>query len=105
MSVVASLAKDPVNSVAIDDRRRRNFIEDVELLEGGGGWISRSMHEAIGIMSSRSVLCSGELKKRAALSATFSGPSRGSQNDYIYNITGTPSSEVEDAGRHRAQRF
>ena len=46
------MAKDPVNSVAIDDRRRRNFIEDVELLEGGGGWISRSMHEAIGIMSS-----------------------------------------------------
>ena len=37
------MAKDPVNSVAIDDRRRRNFIEDVELLEGGGGWISRSM--------------------------------------------------------------
>lgn len=37
------MAKDPVNSVAIDDRRRRNFIVDVELLEGGGGWISRSM--------------------------------------------------------------
>lgn len=35
------MAKDPVNSVAID--RRRNFIVDVELLEGGGGWISRSM--------------------------------------------------------------
>ena len=91
------MAKDPVNSVAIDDRRRRNFIEDVELLEGGGGWISRSMHEAIGIMSSRSVLCSGELKKRAALSATFSGPSRGSQNDYIYNMT-APGTRRRNAG-------
>jgi hypothetical protein len=51
--VVASLAKDPVNSVAIE--RRRNFIVDEELLEG---WcLDKSINdEEIGIMSSRSVL-------------------------------------------------
>jgi hypothetical protein len=32
---VVSTAEDPANSVAID-KRRRNFIADVELLEGGG---------------------------------------------------------------------
>jgi hypothetical protein len=47
------LAKDPVNSVAIE--RRRNFIVDEELLEG---WcLDKSIDdEEIGIMSSRSVL-------------------------------------------------
>ena len=62
------MAKDPVNSVAID-RRRRNFIVDEELLEG---WcLDKSINdEEIGIMSSRSVLCSGELKKRAVSGLT-----------------------------------
>ena len=70
------MAKDPVNSVAIDDRRRRNFIVDVELLEGGGGWISRSAMRRLDYELSERVACcvQGSSRNSCALPATFSGP-------------------------------
>jgi hypothetical protein len=40
--LVVLTAEDPVNSVAID-KRRRNFIVGVELLEGGGGRIDDAL--------------------------------------------------------------